>query len=279
MNSPASITNNYTDIAEAKTKLPLGKMLVLGIFAGAFIAFGAIGSQIAAFGVQPAALGRMLSAAVFPIGLMLVLIAGAELFTGNCLIIVSVLEKRATLSGLLRNWLFVYLGNLIGGVAVAALAVYGHVFDMYNCELAKVAVTTAVSKVNLDFLDAFIKGILCNVLVCGAVWVSFAADELAGKVLALFLPVSLFVLCGFEHCVANMYFVPAGILSSIEYKIPIESIGAVSFMGYDVEGALALLLKFLYKNLLPVTLGNIFGGAIILGLGYWFVYYQSCRDK
>jgi len=268
MNSPAAITNNYTDIAEAKTKLPVGKMFVLGIFAGAFIALGAVGSQIAAFGVQPEALGRMLSAAVFPIGLMLVLVAGAELFTGNCLIVVSVFEKRASFLGLLRNWFFVYIGNLIGGAAIAALAVYGHVFDMYKYELAKVAVTTAVSKIELDFLDAFIKGILCNVLVCGAVWVSFAADELAGKVLALFLPVSLFVLCGFEHCVANMYFIPAGILSSIEYKIPVEGLDPISF-----------LIAFAYKNLLPVTLGNIVGGSIVVGLGYWFVYYQSCRDK
>lgn len=268
MNSPAEITNNYTDIAEAKTKLPLGKMFVLSVFAGAYIAFGALASQVASFGHQSPAVGRLLGAAVFPVGLMLVLVAGAELFTGNTLILISVLEKRSKLLGMLRNWLIVYLGNLVGSIAVAALAVYGHAFDLYDCKLAQAVVNAAVTKVSFDFLDAFIKGILCNVMVCAAVWVSFAASDLAGKVLALALPIFLFVLCGFEHCVANMYFIPAGILSSIEYTLPVEGMNTIQF-----------IINFFYKNLLPVTLGNIVGGALIVGLGYWFVYYQSCRDK
>ena len=137
MNSPAEITNSYTDIAEAKTKLPLGKMFVLSVFAGAYIAFGALASQVASFGHQSPAIGRLLGAAVFPVGLMLVLVAGAELFTGNTLILISVLEKRSKLLGMLRNWLVVYLGNLVGSIAVAALAVYGHAFDLYDCKLAQ----------------------------------------------------------------------------------------------------------------------------------------------
>lgn len=264
MNSPAAIANLYADTGAAKTHLPLGKMFVLAIFAGAFIALGGLGSSIASFGL-PGAIGRILSALVFPIGLMMVLVAGAELFTGNCLIIVSVMEKRASWLGMLRNWGVVYLGNFIGGVVIAALAVFGHTLDIFSgTDYANAVVKVAMTKVNLPFLDAFIRGILCNVMVCVAVWVSFAAADLAGKVLALCLPVFLFVLCGFEHCIANMYFIPAGIFASMEYQINASNLS---------------WLTFLLNNLIPVTLGNIVGGSVLVGLGYWFAYYSCCRDK
>ena len=264
MNSPAAIANLYADTGAAKTRMPFGKLLVLAIFAGAFIALGGLGSSIASCGM-PGSVGRVLSGLVFPIGLMMVLVAGAELFTGNCLILISVLEKRATLLGMFRNWGIVYVGNFIGGAAVAALAVYGHTFDMYNGGLAQASLATAMAKVDLPFMDAFIRGILCNVMVCVAVWVSFAASDLAGKVLALSLPVFLFVLCGFEHCIANMYFIPAGIFTAMEY--PQFQSGNLSW------------LSFIINNLLPVTLGNIVGGSVLVGIGYWFTYYSCCRDK
>lgn len=263
MNTPAEIARNYVTIGAAKTRLPLIKMLMLSIFAGFFIAFGALGSTIAACGVQPQALSRLLSAAIFPIGLMMVVVAGAELFTGNCLVLVPVLARRASVTGLLYNWIVVYIGNFIGAVLLALLAAYSHVFTMYGEALAQASVSIAVSKLTLSFGDAFIRGILCNVMVCVAVWVSFAAKDIGGKITALYLPVALFVLCGFEHCVANMYFVPAGMFAAQVHGIdaPVLSWGA-----------------FLIDNLLPVTLGNIVGGSVMVGGGYWLAYLKGSTN-
>jgi formate/nitrite transporter len=191
---------------------------------------------------------------------MMVVCGGAELFTGNSLIIIPIIEKRGKVGPLLTNWGIVFLGNLVGSVAIALMAVYGHTLSLYNGELAKMVVATAVTKVHLSFLDAFIRGILCNFMVCLAVWISFGAgQDMAGKILGLALPVFLFVLCGFEHCVANMYFIPAGMFASLEYGIQAEGLN---------------VLSFLYGNLLPVVLGNIIGGAVLVGLGYWYAYLK-----
>ena len=265
MNSPAEIARMYLNVGAAKTRLTILKMLILSIFAGMFIALGALGSSIASFGVQPAALSRLLSAAVFPIGLMMVVVAGAELFTGNCLIVIPVLARRASVLGLLYNWLVVYIGNFIGSMLVAAAAVYGHTLSsLYGGALAESAIATATAKVTLSFGDAFIRGVLCNVMVCIAVWVSFAAKDIVGKVSALYLPVLLFVLCGFEHCVANMYFIPVGLLAAGSYGLPVPS---------DLTW-----LSFVVRNLIPVTLGNIVGGSVFVGCGYWLAYLRGSTN-
>ena len=260
MNSPAEIAKNYVTIGTGKINLPFPKMLLLGILAGIYIAFGAVGSQVAAVSIPLASVAKLTGACVFPVGLMLVLCAGSELFTGNCLLVIPVLEKKASLGGMLRSWLVVYLGNLIGGILIALAVTYGHVLSLFDSGLAAAAVSTAVSKVSMSFSDALIRGILCNVLVCLAVWISFAAKELAGKILGLMLPVMVFVLCGFEHSVANMYFVPVGIFASHEYGIAAEGLTWGSFF---------------VKNLLPVTIGNIIGGSVIVGCTYWFCYLRQ----
>jgi formate/nitrite transporter len=190
----------------------------------------------------------------------MVLVGGAELFTGNCLILIPVLSKTATVKGMLRNWCIVYLGNLVGGIIIAFLANFSHTYAFADGALAKAVVATAVTKSNISFMDGLLKGILCNVLVCMAVWCSFAADELAGKVLALWLPVMLFIIGGFEHCVANMYFIPAGLLASSVYGIPAEGLS---------------LFGFFVTNLIPVTIGNIIGGAVFVGATYYAVYLQQ----
>ena len=263
MNTPAEIARMYLNVGAAKTRLTPLKMLMLSIFAGMFIALGAFGSQVASCGVQPAALSRLLSAAVFPIGLMMVVVAGAELFTGNCLILSSVLARRASILGMFYNWIVVYVGNFIGSLLVAAAVVYGHSMKLYSDDvLIKAVIATANAKVSLSFVDAFIRGIMCNVMVCIAVWVSFAAKDIGGKITALYLPVFLFVLCGFEHCVANMYFVPAGIFAEWFYN--------------NASGVSWLL--FARANLLPVTLGNIVGGSVIVGAGYWLAYLRTSTN-
>ena len=242
-------------------------MFVMSILAGMFIALGAVGSAVASFGIESAAAARIISALVFPIGLSLVLVGGAELFTGNSLMIMPVLQKRASLGGMLRNWLIVYLGNFIGSLVIAfmvAFCIAGGSAPLFGGKLSQALIATAQAKVNLSFVDAFVRGILCNFMVCLAVWVSMAASaDLGGKVLALYLPVFLFVLCGFEHCVANMYFIPVGFIAMVQNG---TAIADLPWFG------------FLVGNMVPVTLGNLAGGAGFAGALYWFVYLQGNRE-
>ena len=261
MNSPSEIANIYVSVGIGKTRPSFLKMFVLGCMAGAFIAFGALGSSVASCGIQPAALSRVLSAAVFPIGLMMVLCAGSELFTGNCLVIIPVLTRRIPLKDmLLGNWLPVYLGNLAGSMVVAALVVFSHTPSLYGGALAQAMVSVASAKVHINPIDAVAKGILCNFMVCIAVWISFGAKDSFGKIAGPFLPIFLFVLCGFEHCVANMYFIPVGILASWIYNMPMPGLNWLTFVAF---------------NLLPVTVGNIIGGCGMVGCIYWYVYLKG----
>ncbi|WP_034446320.1 formate/nitrite transporter family protein [Butyrivibrio sp. AE2032] len=260
MKSPAAIASTYETAGVAKTKLSFRKTFLLGIMAGAFIALGGLGSQIASVCAPDPSTGRLISSVVFPIGLFMVLIGGAELFTGNCLILIPVLSKKATVAGMLRNWLIVYLGNMVGGLAIALLANFSHTYAFADGALAQAVVNTAVAKSGISFSDGLLKGILCNILVCMAVWCSFGADELAGKVLALWFPVMLFIIGGFEHCVANMYFIPAGMIATSIYGISAPSLS---------------LLGYLVTNLIPVTLGNIIGGSLCVGAMYYLIYLKD----
>ncbi|WP_407428611.1 formate/nitrite transporter family protein [Treponema sp.] len=260
MHLPSEIIKLYSLMGSTKVVQPAFKTFILAIFAGAFIALGGLGSQIISCGVVPVAFGRALSGIIFPIGLAMVVIAGGELFTGNCLLFIPVLDRQISITDFIKNLVIVYLGNMAGSLLIAALANYGHVLSLYNGELVKTVVTTAAVKANLPFTDAFFKGILCNILVCIAVWASQAAEELSGRIIALYLPIFLFVVCGFEHSVANMYFIPAGMMAQYVYGVG----GHISITG------------FLW-NLLPVTLGNLVGGSVLVGGGYYFAYLKSVR--
>lgn len=260
MKSPAEIAAKYESVGKGKTEGKFLQTFMLAILAGSFIALGGLGSQIASSCAADPSSARVISSVVFPIGLFMVLVGGAELFTGNCLITIPVLSKKATVKGMIRNWVIVYFGNMVGGFLIAALAAFSHIYSFNDGNLATQVVNTAVTKSNISFGDAFLRGILCNVLVCMAVWCSFAADELAGKVFALWLPVMLFIICGFEHCVANMYFIPAGFLASFVHGIPADGLSAVGFF---------------VTNLIPVTLGNIVGGGICVGAVYHLIYLRK----
>jgi formate/nitrite transporter len=185
----------------------------------------------------------------------MVILAGSELFTGNNLMVISLLERKITLPQMLIAWLTVYVGNLVGAVLVAWLTVAGGTFGAYYEAL----VATAAAKTSLTFGEAVLRGILCNVLVCVAVWMAMAAKEPAGKVLGLFFPIMVFVLCGFEHCVANMFYIPAGLMASVRYGVTAEGLTWGTFLG---------------RNLLPVTIGNIIGGG---GLGalFWAIHLRK----
>ena len=258
MHSPLEIAKNFVEIGIHKVRLSAWKMLILGFFAGCFIGFAGIASTTASATIENPSVSRLISAIVFPAGMAMVLVAGSELFTGNNLIIISVLEKQASVAGMLKNWLFVYLGNFIGTGFVATLVVFGHTPDLFGGRLAEKMIIAAQARVTQTFSEALIRGILCNILVCIAVWAAFAAKKVSGKLLMSFWPVMIFVLCGFEHSIADMYFGVAGLLTSMEYGISATDLS---------------LFTFLFRNLLPVTIGNIIGGSIVGG-GYWLIYLK-----
>lgn len=234
----AQAAADYCAAAEKRTAQSLPRMLLLGALAGAFIAFAGVAASIGgALG------GKLASATIFPIGLTMVLLAGSELFTGNCLFLMPLLRRNITAGHMLRNWVAVYLGNLLGSVAVAFLVVQCGALD----GIAEAAVAAAVTKAALPFGVALLRGVLCNFLVCLAVWMAFCAQSAGGKVVSLFGPIFLFVLCGFEHSVANMYYIPAGIF--------LAENGEVTWLS-------------LWRNLLPVTLGNMVGGCGLGGILY-----------
>ena len=265
MITPAEIAKNYLSIGEAKANLSSGKALVLGILAGLFIGLAGIASSVATAGGPTPGLGRLLGALIFPAALSMVVVTGCELFTGNCLMIIPALEGTITPLGMARNLAVVYLGNLLGGLIAAAAAVWAHLFDLFDGALGAYAITTAAAKCALPFGDAFLRGVFCNLLVCLALWMTFAAKEAPGKIATLFFPIVVFVLCGFEHSVANMYYIPAGLLALGE---PSWAAGASGDLSALTWGA------FLVRNLLPVTLGNMAGG---MGLGaiYRWVYLKK----
>ncbi len=278
--------NHYlapVEIAEAtiqsgikKTQLPIEKMLLLGILAGAFIGFASEGSNMAAFNLladpKTYGLGKALAGALFGTGLMLVVIAGGELFTGNNLIICGVLDQKISLAGMLKNWFFVYLGNLIGSIFIACMMTSSGLFNSGANLLGGMTIKIAAGKVELTFIQAFSLGIMCNWLVCLAVWMATGAKDMTGKLLAVFFPIWLFITSGFEHCVANMYYIPAGIMA----KGTAAWVQSAKALGVTREMLAQLNWEnFLIKNLIPVTLGNAVGGGIFVGAAYWYVYTRA----
>ena len=265
MNTPAQVAESYLGTGKTKVSLSFGRMLALAILAGIYIALAGVGASCAAVTVESASLAKLVSGCLFPAGLTMVLLAGSELFTGNCLLVMPLAQKTITPAQMLRSWVVVYLGNFIGAMAVAWIASASHTFTLFGDWFAISVVSTAAAKCSLSFTDALLRGILCNLLVCLAVWISFAAKSVGGKIAGLYLPILLFVLCGYEHCVANMYYIPAGIfaLADPAYAEALAGLNAAS-----------VTWAGLAANLIPVTLGNILGGAG-LGLAYWYIYLKK----
>ena len=253
-----------------KAALPLVNALILGALAGAYIGFGAalatlVGHDAASkVGVG---IAQILAGSVFSVGLILVVIAGAELFTGNNLMIASVLERENRFISMLSRWGVVYLANFIGALLLAFMMYESGLWKMASGAVGAKAVAIANAKVNLPFGEAFFRAVGCNWLVCLAVWMALSAKEIAGKILAIFFPIMAFVALGYEHCVANMYFVPIGLF------LKDTSVAAGADLGSLTWG------NFLTVNLIPVTLGNIVGGAIFVGSTYWWVYVRGQAKK
>lgn len=270
---PAEILDVTIETGKAKASGSFGKLFVLGILAGAFIAFAAEGSNMAAFNLLASpdtyGLGKCLAGSIFGTGLMLVVLAGGELFTGNTLIMAAVADKQVTLARMLRNWIIVYLGNLAGSLLIAYMINASGQLDSSAGLLGGMTIKIAAGKCGLSFLKAFVLGIMCNWLVCLAVWLSFGADTMSGKILGIFFPIWLFITSGFEHSVANMYYIPAGIMAkSNELYVTMSGLSAEALAGLNIQ-------NFLLANLLPVTLGNIVGGAGFVALAYFYAYKKA----
>jgi formate/nitrite transporter len=274
--TPAEITQNFIGIGEKKARLSALKQFVLGMMAGGFIALASQGSNQAIHTISSTGVGKTVAGALFACGLMLVVIAGGELFTGNCLMIIACAEKRISVKEMLRAWAVVYLGNFAGALLVVLLILGSGQLGFSNGMLAAFTIKTAAYKTGLSFSNAFCMGVLCNILVCAAVWMAAAAKDISGKVWAIFFPIWLFITSGFEHSIANMYYIPAGILAKAN---PAWAAGAAE-LGVSAEALAGLGLKsFLLGNLLPVTLGNIVGGAVLVGLAYGLVYLRGTKKK
>jgi formate/nitrite transporter len=262
--TPVEILSYTGDIGVTKTTRSIPAVLILAFMAGASIAFAAGVSNMAAYNLYASAdtygLGRAVAGVLFGGGLMLVILAGGELFTGNMLIITSVLAKRVSITKMFLNWLLVYLGNFAGSIIIAWMFSQSGLFNSSNGLLGGVTITIAASKTAISFKAALILGILCNWLVCLTVWTTYAAKDAAGKVLIIFFLILLFATSGFEHSIANMYYIPAGIFATQNPQWLSLSQGNLAGLTW---------LNFAVKNLVPVTIGNIIGGVFV-GILYWF---------
>lgn len=273
---PAEIARKAEATGVAKAGMDSVRLLTLAVLAGAFIGLGAMAATTlwtGTGGVVPFGIARMLGGLVFALGLILVVLGGAELFTGDNLMVMAWAGRRITLAALLRAWAIVFVGNLIGAVATAVLVFLAghHLLDEGGVGATALAIGRA--KVELPFMRAFFLGVLCNVLVCLAVWLCFGARSTTDKLLAILFPITAFVAAGFEHSVANMYFIPQALL--ILWAAP-ESFWTTA--GLDSAAFAGLTPGGLVTNLVPVTLGNLVGGGVLVGLVYWFVYLRRARS-
>jgi len=268
-----SQTANYImkEMVVAKAESSFLKVLMLGVMAGVFIGFGGEVSTLAGHdGLNFMGYGatRVLSGAVFSLGLMLVVIAGAELFTGNTLIFGAVLDKRVSVNVMLKNWLWVYFANLIGSLLLAFMVFYSNTWQQNELMVGAYALKIGVAKVNLTVSEILIRGILCNCLVCLAIWMSSASRNVVGKIFAIFFPIMTFVALGYEHCVANMFFIPKAMLLAT-----MPDVVAVSHLASD---KLAHLNMFGFaRNLFFATLGNVIGSVGFLVTFYWLSYVKE----
>lgn len=285
---PAEMARRAEYLGERKAQMPFLQMFTLAILAGAFIALGAVFSTTVSAGSMtikdaadgsaaftatlPFGITRVLAGLVFCVGLILVVIGGAELFTGNTLIVMAWASKKVTSAGLLRNWSIVYLGNFIGALFTAVMVFISRQYTFGNNAVGITALNIASSKVHLGFIQAIALGILCNALVCLAVWMTYSARSTLDKIAAIIFPIAAFVAAGFEHSIANMYFIPIGLL--IKNYDP-QFMEAIAGAGVNLEGL--TWSAFLINNLLPVTIGNIIGGAVLVAAVYWSVFLRQ-RD-
>lgn len=269
--SPPAVAKKAESVGVTKGELNTLSTVLLGILAGVFIGLGAMLCTVATTNTGLGfGLNKLIGGLVFCLGLVLVVVAGAELFTGNCLIVMSWISGRTKFVRLLRNWGLVYFANLLGALSLVGLVYYAYQWTLSSYGVGANALLIANSKVNLSFGSALVRGILCNALVCLAIWLCFSARTVVDKIIAVLFPITAFVAAGFEHSIANMYFIPMGILMSGEPAV-------LAAAGVTTDGLANLTWAGFVGNLVPVTIGNIIGGGILVGAVYWTAYLRRER--
>jgi len=270
---PPEMAERAENVGVKKANLDFWSMFALAVLAGAFIALGAefctlvVTNTGFGFGVT-----KLLGGLVFCLGLILVVVAGAELFTGNNLIMMAWASRKISLGRLMRNWGIVYFGNLVGSLLMAFIMYLTRQWTFANYGVGATAIDIANAKVNLSFMEGFARGIMCNALVCLAIWLCMSGRSVTDKILAIVFPITAFVASGFEHSIANMYFIPMGILLKAEPEV-LSAAGKVASDLVNLD-----LLGFI-GNLISVTIGNIVGGAFMVGLVYWFIYRRPKKGS
>lgn len=275
LNSPQQITENMIQAGVGKASAPLGKMILLGIFAGMFVACGASSSSVAMHAMSNVGLQRLVGGCVFPIGLMMIVLVGGELFTGDCLMVMGCMHKKYSVLDVVRVLTIVYCTNLMGSVVMALLVYLSGQLGYTNGLLGAFTIKIAMGKVTMDFGTAFVSGILCNIFVCIAVLMAGAAKDVGGKIFACFFPIMAFVVSGYEHCVANMYYIPAGIFAAGNEKYAEI---AMAEYGYTAEQLAELNWQnFFTVNQIPVTLGNLVGGMVFVCVILYVIHAKNIR--
>ncbi|MDU1413887.1 MAG: formate/nitrite transporter family protein [Clostridium sp.] len=269
MLSPEEVCRYVEEVGIKKANNKPMQTLLLGILAGMFIALGAYASTVASHGITDPGIQKFVAGIVFPVGLIMVLICGSELFTGNSLLSIAWAQKKISTGQMLRNWFIVWIGNFIGAFLIAALIFASGLLSTGT--VGGYAVKVAATKASIGFGPAIASGILCNIIVCLSVWGTYAAKDVTGKVLMGFFPIFAFIIAGFEHCVANMYYFSIGLLAKTRpmfvetSHVAIEKLDNLSVVG-------------IFNNLIPVTIGNVIGGAFCIGIIYWIIYIKTNKS-
>ncbi len=272
MNKIQQVVSAHIEKSMERVKMPFIKMALLGVLSGMSIAGGAAASNVVMHGISNVGLARLAGGAVFPVGLMIIVFLGGELFTGDCLMILGVLDRKIRSAAMLRVLALVYVANLVGSVLFALLVSTSGQYDYSNSLLGAYTVKVALTKAGLSSGSGFVSGILCNIFVCAAVMMTGAAKSAAGKLWSAFFPIMAFVVSGYEHCVANMYYIPAGIfaLGNGNYvQAAIEQYGVTT-----QQLAVLNWQNFVFRNLLPVTIGNVVGGVLFVGALLYFAHRE-----
>ena len=273
-NLPCEVVKLTIESGEQKANLSLGRMIILGVMAGAFISLGAAASNVAVHNIPDVGLAKALSGVIFPVGLILVIFAGGELFTGNCLMTMSLLDRKIKISQMLKNWTVVYASNFAGALIIAALIFFSKQLDFSDGGLGAYTIKIAVDKTTIAPFTGISSGILCNILVCFAIILATAAKDAIGKIFAVLFPIGAFVICGFEHCVANMFYIPMGIMAATneKYVAAVEKLYGITSEQCNELIHLTGISSFMY-----VTIGNVIGGAILVGVFFHLAHRQ--KDK
>lgn len=273
--SPAELVAGYVQAGVNKSSYPLPKLFVLGIMAGAFIAIGGSSSNAACHAVENAGVAKTLAGIVFPIGLMMIVFIGGELFTGCTMMIMGAWQKKYSYLTVVRTLACIFFSNMVGAIFIAFLVTQCGQLDYSSGALGAYTIKVAYGKANISFMKAFFSGILCNILVCVAVLMAMAAKDMTGKIFAIVFPIFAFVIGGYEHCVANMYYIPAGMMAASNETYAAK---AMELYGYTAEQLASINVQnFFITNLIPVTLGNIVGGMICVALPLYYMHKHTLK--